>query len=149
MLIDHTGVTLASYFPNHLYRGRPQSHVAKLKGRDYLREAQQTAEAADLWQRQMAGAFGALGRLDAAEQPLQLPDQASLADLGVTAALDGMEMGIVTQQPLSLGAKEAYQQQQQQQHLVMIRRRDASFQLPGSWHHLEVSKEEELMSAVG
>lgn len=39
MRIDETGVTLASYAPLNLFPGRLQSHIARLKGHDYLAAA--------------------------------------------------------------------------------------------------------------
>lgn len=39
MRIDRTGVTLASYCPRYLFAGRPQCHIAKLKGHVYMLDA--------------------------------------------------------------------------------------------------------------
>lgn len=41
MQIDPRGVTLASYAPRNLLKGRPKAHIAKLRGRTYLEEAMQ------------------------------------------------------------------------------------------------------------
>ena len=48
MRIDEAGVTLASYAPRCLFQGRPQSHVAALRGRDYMQEAAEAAAMAAL-----------------------------------------------------------------------------------------------------
>lgn len=43
MRIDDAGITLTSYAPRHLFKGRPQAHVAALRGHDYAQEAAEPA----------------------------------------------------------------------------------------------------------
>jgi hypothetical protein len=87
MLIDRTGVSLASYSPRNLYKGRRQTHIARLTGRNFLREAREAAVAA-----QLPGLATAAGLPDLAAKAL-LPDLAAAAQsdhrLAAAAAVVG------------------------------------------------------------
>lgn len=60
MLIDQKGVTLASYSPRKLHSGRPQSHIGRLEGHDFLPA---------LWDAASRGCALGLSQQPATEQP--------------------------------------------------------------------------------